>query len=196
VFLGALCAAAAVLLIVAGLAKIRTPAPAAAMIVLLRPAMGPLRRASRAVRCAGVVEVGVGLAALAVGSRLALALLTACYLALTVVAVRLATGEQRAPCGCFGAADGTVGRVHVLFDVVCLAVCGVGMVRPPGPVTALFGDGVLVGMTVVAQTVLLAALGYLSITALPALSAVRRDPPTVVSSGQGGQLQPTTEGLK
>jgi hypothetical protein len=171
---GALGAAAAVLLIVAGLAKFRTPAPAAAMIVMLWPAIRPARHARRLARCSGIVELAAGLATLAWGGRATLALLTACYLVLTAVAIRLATGRQRAACGCFGAADGTVGLPHVVLDLVCLTIATWGCVRPPGPVSALFGSGALTGIAVTAQALLLAALGYLSITALPALSAARR----------------------
>jgi hypothetical protein len=169
---GALCTSAAVLLIVAGLAKIRTPAPAAAMIAALLPRA---RRTAWIARGAGVVEVAIGVAALAAGTRLAMAALALCYLVLTAVAVRLATGPQRVPCGCFGAADATAGRAQVLLDAACLAVALGGALRPPGPVTGLFDGGALVGATVLAQALLLAALGYLSVTALPALAMNTED---------------------
>jgi hypothetical protein len=172
VIVGALSAAAAVLLVVAGVAKIRTPAPAAAMIVLLLPRM---RRGRVVARAAGTVEMAAGLVALVFGGRVALAVLAGCYFVLTLVAIRLATGPQRAPCGCFGAADGTVGTAHIVFDSICLAAAVAGVVRPPGSVFALFDGGTLAGVTVVAQVLLLAALGYLSITALPALSVARHE---------------------
>ena len=124
---------------------------------------------------AGAVEVASGVAALAAGGRIALCVLAGCYFVLTAVAVRLAAGPQRAPCGCFGAADGTVGVPHVVFDTCCLAAAVAGAVRPPGSVLALFDGGTLAGVTVVAQVLLLATVGYLSITALPALAAARRD---------------------
>jgi hypothetical protein len=172
VIVGAFCAAAAVLLVVAGVAKIRTAAPAAAMIVLLLPR---IRRGRVIARVTGAVEVMSGLVALATGGRVALAVLAGCYLVLTLVATRLATGPQHAPCGCFGAADGTVGAAHVVFDSICLAAAVAGLVRAPGSVFALLDGGTLAGVIVVGQALLLAALGYLSITALPALSAARRE---------------------
>jgi hypothetical protein len=172
VIVGALSAAAAILLVVAGVAKVRTPAPAAAMIALLWHRAPRPRLLARA---AGVVETLAGLFALAGGGRIALSVLAGCYLVLTVVAVRLAVGPQRAPCGCFGAADGTVGTAHVVFDLACLGAAVCGFVRPPGSVLELFDGGTLAGVTVVGQTLLLAALGYLSITALPALAAARRE---------------------
>jgi hypothetical protein len=166
---GALGTSAAVLLIVAGLAKIRTPAPAAAMIGTLLPRA---RRPGWIARGAGTLELLVGVLAVAVGTRAAMAALAACYLVLAAVAVRLAAGAQRVPCGCFGAADATAGRAQVVLDVACLAVALGGALWPPGPVTGLFDSGALVGVTVLGQALLLAALGYLSVTALPALSAL------------------------
>lgn len=169
---GALSAAAAVLLAVAGLAKLRTPAPAAAMIATV---LHRRRRSLVIARLTGLAELVVGALALALGDRLAMALLMTAYLVLTAVAVRLATGPQRAACGCFGAADGEVGPAHAGFDLACLAAAVAGLVRPPSSVVALFDEGALAGVTLVGQVLLLAALGYLSITALPALSAARRE---------------------
>lgn len=177
---GALAAAAAVLLAVAGLAKLRTPGPAAAMIVALWPRRQPLRQARMQrqarmlARAAGLVEVGGGVATLAFGGRVALSVLAACYLVVAVLALRLATGPQHAACGCFGAADGVVGPAHVILDFACLGVAGWALARPPAGLGTLFEPGMLTGFTSTAQVVLLASLGYLSITALPALSAARR----------------------
>jgi hypothetical protein len=170
---GALCMSAAMLLVVAGLAKIRTPGPAAAMIVMVLPAARTVRRGTWIARGAGVLELAAGLFAVAAGTRAGMAALAACYLVLTAVAVRLAAGPQRVPCGCFGPADGTAGRAQVVLDGACLAVSVAGVLRPPGPFAGLFDAGPLVGGTLLAQAVLLAGLAYLSVTALPALSAAR-----------------------
>ena len=166
--------AAAALLAVAGLAKLRTPGPAAAMIVGLWPRLRPLRRARAIARTAGVVEIGVGVATLAVGNRAALSLLVACYLVLTVLAVRLARGAQQVACGCFGAADAPVGAAHVVVDLACLGVACWAFVEASSGVSGLYERGIGVGLVGTAQALLLAALGYLCITALPALSAARR----------------------
>lgn len=172
----ALDAAAATLLVVAGLAKIRTPAPAATMLATFVESWRVSRaRARLAARAAGVVECVVGVAALVFGGRVALTALAAAYLVLTVVALRLATGPRRAACGCFGAADGTVGAPHVAFDLVCLVVAVTGAARASGSVATLFGGSALAGVTAVLQVLVLSALGYLSITALPALAAARRE---------------------
>jgi hypothetical protein len=171
---GALLAAAALLLLAAGLAKLRTPGPAAHMIVTVWPRMLPVARARVVARAVGVVEAAAAVATLATGARPAVILLALCYLAVTAVAVRLASGAERASCGCFGAADGAVGVPHLIVDGAALAISAWAAVRPPGGLAALFDDGALTGVTVTAQVVVLTGLAYLSLTALPALVAARR----------------------
>lgn len=171
---GPLLAAAALLLLVAGLAKLRTPGPAARMIITVWPRVRPLRRTRFAVRAVGVVEAAASLTTLATGARAAVVVLMVCYVGLTAVAVRLAVGAERAACGCFGAADGTVGLPHLIVDVAAVAVTAWAVARPPGAVTALFDHGALTGVTLTAQVVVLTGLAYLSLTALPALVAARR----------------------
>lgn len=168
----ALTAAAAALLAVAGAAKIRTPAPAATMLSGL--GVGPFARARAGARLAGVVEIAVGLAALVVGGRVAAAALAVCYLVLTAVALRLARAPESAPCGCFGTADGDVGPAHVVLDVVALGIAITAVVLAPSGLGAWFATDPVLALTATVQAAVLAALGYLSITALPALSAARR----------------------
>jgi hypothetical protein len=169
----ALLAAAALLLLVAGIAKLRTPGPAARMLVRAGP-FRSVRRARIGARLVGVVEAGAAVATLATGARAAIVLLLVCYVVVTAVAVRLAFGSERASCGCFGAADGAVGVPHLVVDAAAVAIAIWAAVRPPGDVTALFDDGPLAGVTVTFQAVVLTALAYLSLTALPALVAARR----------------------
>ena len=169
----ALSAAAAVLLAVAGVAKLRTPGPAAGMIAGFWPRLSRAR-ARTAARSSGVVELGAGLAVLGFGGRGPAVALAVCFLVLTVVAIRLVRRPDAAPCGCFGAADADVGIGHVVLDACAMAIASVAIVRPSGGVSTLFDGGTLSGVMVCAQAVLLAALGYLSITALPALVAARR----------------------
>lgn len=172
--IAALTAAAAALLAVAGLAKLRTPGPAATMIAGFWPRLAPLRRARSVARAVGIVETATGTAILVAGGRIAATALAACYLALTLVALRLVFGGRRAPCGCFGAADGDVGVPHVLLDGCALAIAVAAIITAPAGVGALFASGALIGSVASVQAALLAALGYLSITALPALVAARK----------------------
>jgi hypothetical protein len=132
-------------------------------------------RTSRGIiRTAGVVELGVGAAVAVTGGRIAAALLGCCYLAFLVVAGRLLRGGQRTSCGCFGATDSPVGVAHLLVNVAAVGIAIAAAIRPPGAVGGLFDDHLLTGLVGLGQAVLLAYLAFLSITALPALVAARR----------------------
>ena len=171
---GSLALAAALLLIGAGVGKVRAPQPAAAM--LRRALPGGLRTIARPalVRVAGLGEVAVGAATVLTGSRWALGLLAAAYLAFLALSLRLAAAGSGAPCGCFGRADAPVGAGHVVLNVVAVAAAIIGFVRPPGAWGGRFDGAVLPGVVGLAQAGLLAVLAYLAITALPALAAERR----------------------
>jgi hypothetical protein len=170
----ALLAAAALLLFVAGIAKLRTPGPAAQMLVTVWPQLRSVRRARMGARLVGIVEAGASVATMAIGTRAAIVLLLVCYVGVTAVAVRLAFGSGRTSCGCFGAADGAVGVPHLVVDAIAVAITVWAAARPPGDLATLFDHGALTGVTVVFQVVVLTALAYLSLTALPALVAARR----------------------
>jgi hypothetical protein len=173
--IGALTAAAAVLLGVAGLAKARSPAPAAAMITRVIPrTRGRSRALTSAVRVGGGVEAVIAVAFLSIGGRVAAALVAACYLVFTVVALRLATDRRHTSCGCFGAADSPVGVAHVVLDAVCLAATAASVAIPVGAGGGRLEQGALVAVVGCGQVLLLAWLGYLAITALPALASLRR----------------------
>lgn len=174
--LEALVAAAALLLVVSGTGKLRRPGPAA---VMLRTVTGrlPLQAAPSATRIAGAIEVLVGVTAVAVGGPWALGLLAATYAVLAAVAVRLlalARGSgRRVACGCFGTSDAPVGSAHLVLDVVCFAVAGAAAAVADAPFAGLADRSTPVVVTVGLQIVLLAWLGYLSVTALPSLAAAR-----------------------
>jgi hypothetical protein len=173
--IGALSAAAAILLAVSGLAKLRAPAPAAAMLATLLPRARRRRKLLEAgVRGGGLVEFAAGVLMVAVGGRLPAALLATGYLVFTAVALRLAASGQRTSCGCFGRADSPVGAAHIVLDTVCLAVAVAAVVRPVAAGGGLLDHGATVAVAGCAQVSLLAWLGYLSITALPALASARR----------------------
>jgi hypothetical protein len=172
--IGSLQLAAALLLAGAGAAKLRAPEQAAAMLRQAGWATLRVAAARQLVRAAGAVELAVGVAVVVTGSRLADVQLGVCYLAFLAVAGRLLRGGERASCGCFGATDSPVGIGHLVVNVAAVGVAVAGIVRAPGPVGGLFDGDVLTGVVGVGQSVLLAYLGYLSITALPALVAARR----------------------
>ena len=136
--LGAFCAAAALLLLWSGFAKLRRPGPAARMLVGL---LGrPFPAQGLAVRLLGALELTIGLSVLVSGGRTALAALAVCYLAFAAVAARLVTGVHRAPCGCFGRSETPTGLVHLVVDLVAAAVAVAGALRPFGPLAGYAGQ--------------------------------------------------------
>jgi len=172
--IGCLQLAAALLLLGAGGAKLRNPTPAVAMVRRVWRSAPTDRTGRLLLRVVAVAEVAVGVFALAAGSRLAAALLAACYLGFLAVAGRLLITGDRGSCGCFGAAPSPVGAGHLAVNTAAVGVAIAALVHPPGPVTGLFDAGALAGLVAVGQAVLLAYLAFLSITALPGLLAARR----------------------
>jgi len=169
--IGALCAAAAVLLLWSGLAKVARPAATARMLagVLGRPVQG----SHALVRLLGLVELTIGAAVLVTGGRVACAALAGCYLVFTMVAVRLAGGVRPVPCGCFGRADAPTGRLHVVVVAVACAAGIAGTVAPPGPWGGYTGQPALVAAVGLGQVVLLAGMAYVLVAVLPSVLSDR-----------------------
>jgi hypothetical protein len=129
-------AVAALLLCVAGLAKLRSPA-AAARVVGVAPV---------AVRAFSILEIGLGGWALLSADLTSSALMAGLYAAFAAVTIGL--GRRGAPCGCFGSdhvpASSIQSTVSVALALVSLAglaasAHGVSWIlgRPPGTVTVL-----------------------------------------------------------
>jgi hypothetical protein len=171
---GSLVLAAALLVAAAGAAKLVGPEPAAVMLRRGWPALRHSIGLASVVRVAGLTELVIALAVIGVGGRIPVAVLAGCYAVFALVAVRVARLGQQASCGCFGRTESPVGTAHIVLNVICVAVCLAGILRPAGPLGGLFADHSMQGLVGLAQAVLLAYLGFLSITALPALAADRR----------------------
>ena len=124
--------AAALLLVVAGVAKAMEPLPLArALRIAGFPVRGPLL--TPLVRVGAVVEAVVGGAAVVAPSLLTAALLTASYAAFTAFVLRaLRSGSPLATCGCFGGADTPPTAVHALTTAGLAVVAGVAAVSPTG----------------------------------------------------------------
>ena len=165
---------AALLLVPSGIAKLRAPQPAGALLLGLRVPL--LRRLSAPswMRLLGGVELAAAAAFAGFGGRLPALVLAALYTAFTgVVAVALRRGAT-ASCGCFGAADSPVGRAHLGVDLVALTAGVASALAPARPLGGLTQFGAGAAVVAAAQVLLLTALAYLCITALPALAAARR----------------------
>lgn len=174
--LARIAAAAAALLLVSGLAKVGGPTSAAAMVTRLVPRFRRHRRVVRsAVRLGGVVEVGVGAAFLVTGSRWSAALLAAAFLLFLGVTLALVLGGATGTsCGCFGGAASPVGLPHLVVNAVALAAAAATCTRHTGALGGVLPASSVDVVVGALQVGLLAWLGYLSITALPALAAARR----------------------
>jgi Methylamine utilisation protein MauE len=121
-------AAAAVLLAVAGVPKVRDPGN---LVRAVRSVGMPFGR--QGVRAFAAAEVGIAVAALVVPGRPAALLLAAVYAGFTAfVVLALRRGGVLSSCGCFGRADTPPTRAHALATG---AASGVGLlvaVDPPG----------------------------------------------------------------
>ena len=157
-------ATAALVLVLAGAAKLVRPNDTARALRQAGIPATPL-----VVRAGSAVEVAVGVAALATGSRISAALLAASYAAFAVfVGQALVRNLPLATCGCLGEPDTPPTAVHVVLDAALALAALAAVVRP------VHGLGhELAGHP--AQTVVLAGLValavHLVVTALSALPA-------------------------
>ncbi len=159
----ALHAAAALLLLVAGLAKIVRPAPTTELLSTL----GLPEHAGLAIGV-GVGECAVGLGALAVGGPIMAAATGAFYVGFVVVVWRaLAAGASS--CGCFGRVDAPPSRIHVVGNALLAGVSFAAMAgdapvdvmdgQPAGGAGFVLVVGVVAGLALVMFTALPEAIG-------------------------------------
>jgi hypothetical protein len=152
-------AVAALVLVVAGVAKLRAPAPAVrALRELSLPAGSP------AIRVFAAVEIALGAWVFVSPAGVAAIALACCYAVFAVLALLLAT--RRAACGCFGESDFPASRLQASISAVLAAVCGAAAIWPPHGVAdrpagqvAVLAAGIAASLyaTVLAYTLLPAA---------------------------------------
>jgi len=165
-----LVSAAAMLLAAAGLAKLRQRAPlrssfaAAAVPGLRRLPPGP------ATRLAGLAELLIAACALSFGGRLGALLIALSYAALAGLAARMVAIEAGQDCGCFGRPS-PVSHWHTGVNLAGLLIGLVALALPAGSLPVELGRHPVTGLALTLTAVLLAYLGYLCMTALPALRA-------------------------
>ena len=167
----ALHAAAAVLLLLAGAAKVARPSITADLFFSLRmPRLRFLSGEAQAVAI-GVVEIGLGMAALAIGGAVTAGIVGVFYVGFTAVVVRaLMVGATS--CVCFGRAESPPTRIHVAGNVSLAAVSFIAI----GGATPLevMDDQVAGGLGFVILVGVLAGLFLVLFTALPEAMAARR----------------------
>jgi len=165
----------ALVLAVGGVYKLRDPAPAASMLASLGlPASPVLARAS------GAVELVVGVGAVALGGRLAAAVVALLYLLFAAMTARLmSAGDASVSCGCFGRLSAPPSSLHVVANLVAAAVAlAAAIVDVPG-IAALSDEPATEAATFGALVLLGTWLFVMVITVLPdTLGAARRTPAT------------------
>lgn len=162
----ALHASAAVLLVVAGVAKLVRPAPTADLLAALGLPAKPAVAAA-----IGLGEVVLGTAALAVGGPVTAGATGVVYLGFTVAVVRaLVVGAPS--CGCFGRADAPPSPVHVVGDLV-FAIVSFVAVAASTPVEVMDGQPAA-GVPFVVLVGVIAGLSLVAFTALPEALGARR----------------------
>jgi hypothetical protein len=152
----------AALLVIAGVAKLRHPAPAAN--AMARAGFGAGRPAAR---LAGLLECGVGAWALLDPGVPALGALALAYAALAsgIWAMRRADVTD---CGCFGeAASLEPSRLHLAVNLMAAATCALAATSPPPGLPTAAERAPLEAVAVIAGVAAAILLSYLAFTALP-----------------------------
>ena len=163
----ALHASAALLLVVAGAAKLIRPADGFAGLV-------GFRTRPVVVRLIGAVEAVAGIAALIAGGLAAwiVGLLYAAF-ALVVLRAVLAGADS---CGCFGRLDAPPSQIHVAGNLTLAAASFIAAGAASPPVPALVqaaGESPATGVALAVVIALLAGLVLVAFTALPEALAAR-----------------------
>ena len=112
----------AVVVVVSGVTKLRSPRPFADLTSTMGVSIG-----SVGARVVGLAEIALGVWVLVSGGRAACAVLAVAYLAFAVVVV-LARRAGAPSCGCFGAAAAPPGAVHIVLNLTSAAVAAAGAV--------------------------------------------------------------------
>jgi hypothetical protein len=160
-------AAAAILLGVGGVLKLRRPQPTATAMsgVGMPTSVG-------FVRAFGAAEVVIAGGALTIGLPVFAVLVGLSYLVFSIfVLLALARGGAIASCGCFGEPDTPATPVHVALDLAA-ALVAFGVAAGGGSDWwQVLRDQPLGGVPFVVLTVTCAYLGYVVLTLLPRISA-------------------------
>ena len=165
-------ASAAVLLVVAGAAKLARPADGFTGLV-------GLRARPSVVRVLGSAEIVAGAGALWLGGPVAASAVGLLYgaFAVTVLRARAAGAES---CGCFGRLDAPPSRIHVLGNLALagasFAAAGTGT-APARTIAQSFSDQTAVGAALVVEILLVAGLALVAFTALPEALGARTSRP-------------------
>lgn len=167
--------AAALLLAVAGITKLRDPQPT---LRAARTSGLPLNELG--VRVFGVAEIAVGLVALVLGGPVAAALVAASYAGFGLFVARGLVRGDLDSCGCFSGEESPPSVVHVGVNAfLALSAGAVALADAPGALLAVLGDGSATraaGLLVL--TLVNSAVLYLVIARLPGGTAASSTGPS------------------
>jgi hypothetical protein len=168
-----LLAAAALLLLATGLAKIARPTPTGLALAALLPAL-PIRRAPFAARALGLVEIVAAAVALAVAGPAGPVAVALCYLGFAgYVAHSLRAPGVPASCGCSGRDDTPVTGAHLALNIAFGLAAAVAAAAGTSPLLrGAPAPAALVAASALA--VVAACAGWLVVTVHPQLVAARR----------------------
>jgi hypothetical protein len=159
--------AAAVLLVVGGASKVVRPGNTTRALVALRLPGHPA-----AVRLLATAEMGIGVAAVASGGRLAWSLVAASYLGFAgFVLLAMSREGAASSCGCFGAPGTPPTAAHVLITLAASGVAFATALGPqPGPLHDALRDQPLMGLPFVVLTGCCVWFAYAALAVLPRTS--------------------------
>lgn len=152
----------AALLAIAGVAKLRHPAPAAN--AMARAGFGAGRSGAR---LTGLLECGVGAWVLLDPGVAALGALALAY-ATAASGIWAMRKADVADCGCFGeSASVKPSRLHLAVNLMAAATCALAALSPPPGLGAAAGRAPLEAVALIAGVAAAILLSYLAFTALP-----------------------------
>jgi hypothetical protein len=158
-------AAMAVLLAAGGLAKLARPD---GTVRALGAASLPNQAAL--VRLGAAAEVVVGVGALVVGGPVGPLLVAGAYLGFVAFLRRsMRRAKGAGSCGCFGADEAPPSPVHIGFDVLAAAVAAAAALSNWPGIGSVLADQPGAGLPFAVLVGAIAFLGYLTLTALPAV---------------------------
>jgi hypothetical protein len=169
VVLISLVSAVALLLAVAGLAKLRQAAPTRSALAAAGVPGAHRLGAKAANRLSGAVEVAVAAVALLAGGRVAAASIALAYLVLAALSARMMSIESGQDCGCF-AKPVAVSHWHTAVNLSCMLAGLVALFAPADSLIEELGHAPVTGFALLLAAAVLAYLAYLVMTALPELN--------------------------
>ncbi len=159
--------AAALVLVVAGWAKLRDPFATARLLEVLR-----FPRPLSAARGFGLLELALGLAAISVPGRVLAGGVAVLYLAFALVAIYLMVAAvPLGSCGCFGPGDASPGVLHAGLSLAAAGAAAAAATSPPPRLDVLLPSLPLGGAPFMLGVLVAAAGAVLALTHLPNLAS-------------------------